>query len=141
MLVPTRIRLQLLDDNELSDWVNDGKLETAWIEYQLEKPGDIDEIDLKLNNFRSRSYPLQVFVDDTLVFDGDTETTLGYCTLSFPTARGRRVKIQLKGSSYVAAENKHAEVGGKKLDDGVARNDADAKGTLSIIEIDIHKKI
>lgn len=129
------------DDNELSDWVNDGKLETAWIEYQLEKPGDIDEIDLKLNNFRSRSYPLQVFVDDTLVFDGDTETTLGYCTLSFPKARGRRVKIQLKGSSYVAAENKHAEVGGKKLDDGVARNDADAKGTLSIIEIDIHKKI
>jgi len=129
------------DDNELSDWVNDGKLETAWIEYQLEKISDIDEIDLKLNNFRSRSYPIQVFVDDRLVYDGDTKTTLGYCTLSFPSTRGRRIKIQLKGSSYVAAENKHAEVGGKKLDDGVARNDAHAKGTLSIIEIDIHKKI
>jgi beta-galactosidase len=25
------------DDNELSDWVNDGKLGTAWVEYELEK--------------------------------------------------------------------------------------------------------
>lgn len=129
------------DDNELSDWVNDGNLTNAWIEYTLEKTSDVDEIDVKLNNFRSRSYPLQVYVDDKLVYDADTKTTLGYYTLAFPRTRGRRVKIQLKGSSYVAAENKHAEVGGKKLDDGVARNDANAKGTLSIIEIDIHKKL
>ena len=25
------------DDNELSDWVNDGNLSTAWIEYELDR--------------------------------------------------------------------------------------------------------
>ncbi|PRD49228.1 sugar-binding domain-containing protein [Sphingobacterium haloxyli] len=129
------------DDNELTDWVNDGTLQSAWIEYTLDKKSDIDEIDVKLNNFRSRSYPLQVFVDDKLVFDGKTKTTLGYYTLEIPRTQGRRVKIQLKGSSVVAAENQHAEIGGKKLDDGVARDDIGANGRLSIIEIDIHKKI
>lgn len=129
------------DDNELTDWVNDGTLQNAWIEYTLEKKSTIDEIDLKLNNFRSRRYPLQVFIDDKLVFDGDTKTTLGYYTLEIPSTQGRRVKIQLKGSSIVAAENQHAEVGGTKLDDGVARDDIGAKGRLSIIEIDIHKKL
>lgn len=47
------------DDNELSDWVNDGSLQHAWIEYTLAKAADIDEIDLKLNNFRSRAYPFR----------------------------------------------------------------------------------
>lgn len=129
------------DDNELSDWVNDGRRSTAWIEYTLEKVSDIDEIDVKLNNFRSRAYPLQIFIDDKLVFDGETETTLGYYTITVPRTRGRRVKVQLKDSSYVAAENLHAEIGGKKLDDGVARDDANARGTLSIIEIDIHSRL
>ncbi|TJZ61116.1 glycoside hydrolase family 2 protein [Sphingobacterium olei] len=129
------------DSNELSDWVNDGKLNTAWIEYTLAKKSDIDEIDLKLNNFRSRSYPIQIFVDDKLVYEGNTPTTLGYCTISFPKTSGRKVKVQLAGSSYIASENKHEEIGGKKLDDGVQRDDMNAKGTLSIIEIDIHKKI
>src|SRR5690606_34512279 len=100
-----------------------------------------DLIDVKLNNFRSRAYPLQIFIDDKLVFDGETETTLGYYTITVPRTRGRRVKVQLKDSSYVAAENLHAEIGGKKLDDGVARDDANARGTLSIIEIDIHSRL
>jgi beta-galactosidase len=33
------------------------------------------------------------------------------------------------------------EVGGKKLDDGVSRNDANAKGRLSIIEAEIYKRL
>jgi hypothetical protein len=129
------------DDNELTDWVNDERLQNAWIEYTLEKKSIIDEIDLKLNNFRSRSYPLQVFVDDKLVFDDKTETTLGYYTLKIPRTEGRRVKIQLKGSAVMTAENQHAEIGGQKLDDGVKRNNTNTKGTLSIIEIDIHKRL
>ena len=30
---------------------------------------------------------------------------------------------------------------GKKLDDGVARDDANAKGTLSIIEVEIYETV
>jgi len=33
------------------------------------------------------------------------------------------------------------EVSGKKLDDGVARNDIKAKGTLSIIEVEIYETV
>lgn len=130
---------QSYDDNELSDWVNDGQLGTAWITYTLQEKSNIDEIDLKLNNFRSRSYPLEVFVDDKLVFDGNTAVTLGYCTLSFPRTKGGKVTIKLKNAPFTAKENNQVEMGGKKLDDGVARNDANAKGTLSIIEADIHQ--
>lgn len=129
------------DDNELSDWVSDGKIQTAWAEYTLAKADFIDEIDVKLNNFRSRAYPLEIYVDDILIADIVTQPTLGYYTIALPKVKGKKVKLKLKGASYTAQENKHAEVGGKKLDDGVARNDANAKGTLSIIEIDIHKKI
>jgi len=130
---------QSYDDNELSDWVNDGQLGTAWITYTLEEKSAIDEVDLKLNNFRSRSYPLQIFVDEKLVFDGNTDVTLGYCTLSFPRTWGEKLTIKLKNAPFTARENNQVEMGGKKLDDGVARNDANAKGTLSIIEADIHQ--
>ncbi|NQD72849.1 beta-galactosidase, partial [Sphingobacterium shayense] len=99
----------------------------------------IDELDIKVNNFRSRSYPVQVFVDGNLVFDGNTKTTLGYDCILLPPTRGQRVKIQLKGASKIAQENKHSEIGGKKLDDGVLRDAAE--GTFSIIEFEAYEKM
>lgn len=131
--------LASFDDNELSDWANDGKLENAWVEYKLKEYSQIDELDIKVNNFRSRSYPVQVFVDGNLVFDGNTKTTLGYDCILLPPTRGQRVKIQLKGSSKIAQENKHSEIGGKKLDDGVLRDAAE--GTFSIIEFEAYEKM
>ncbi len=128
------------DDNELSDWVNDGKLETAWIEYELEKASVVDQIELKLNNFRSREYYLRITVDGEEVFKGLTEKTLGYTTLVCKPRTGKRVRIQLLQPATTTAITA-IEVNGKKLDDGVARNDANAKGTLSIIEAEIYKAI
>ncbi|WP_346238722.1 glycoside hydrolase family 2 protein [Niabella insulamsoli] len=129
------------DDNELSDWVNDGKLSTAWIEYELDQADVIDAVALKLNNFRSRSYPLIIYVDGKEVFKGNTTTSLGYCTIPVQSQKGKKIKIQLFGTSFVARQNNEVEVGGKKLDDGVARDDANAKGTLSIIEAEIYKMV
>jgi len=57
------------DDNELSDWVNDGQLSTAWIEYELEREAVVTEVNLKLNNFRTRTYPLRITVDGIEVFN------------------------------------------------------------------------
>lgn len=45
------------DDNELSEWKNDGKLSTAWITYTLEREAEIDDVCLKLQGWRTRSYP------------------------------------------------------------------------------------
>jgi hypothetical protein len=129
------------DDNERSEWVNDGKLSTAWIEYELEREAMISEITVKLNNFRTRVYALTVTVDGKEVFNGSTQTTLGYYTIKCKPQRGNKVRIQLSSVSPDKANNTETEVSGKKLDDGVARNDASAKGTLSIIEVEIYEDV
>ncbi|HEV7330958.1 MAG TPA: DUF4982 domain-containing protein [Flavisolibacter sp.] len=129
------------DDNELSDWVNDGKLSTAWIEYTLEREATVSEITLKLNNFRSRMYPLLITVDGKEAFNGNTQTTLGYYTIRCKPQKGTKVRIQLAGAAATNDSNAGVEVNGKKLDDGVARDDARAKGTISIIEAEIYEAL
>ena len=56
------------DDNELSEWKNDGKLSTAWITYTLEREAEIDDVCLKLQGWRTRSYPLEVFAGNKLIW-------------------------------------------------------------------------
>lgn len=129
------------DDNELSDWANDGKLPTAWIEYTLERETTVSEITLRLNNFKSKIYPLLITVDGKEIFKGNTQTTLGYYTIPCKAQKGKKVKIQLMGTASNKGEDSSVEVNGKKLDDGVARDDAKAKGTLSIIEIEFYEKL
>ncbi|MBC7949685.1 MAG: DUF4982 domain-containing protein [Chitinophagaceae bacterium] len=128
------------DDNELTDWVNDGILSTAWVEYELEREAPISEVTLKLNNFRSRSYPLRISVDGEQVFSDTTQRSLGYVTLTFPPRKGRKVKIELTNTSQTAGEQM-VEVSGKKLDDGVVRDDSKSKGRLSMIEVEIYERV
>ena len=128
------------DDNERTEWVNDGHLSTAWIEYELERPATISEIVIKLNNFRSRSYPLKITVDGKEAFNGKTETSLGYYTIKCNPQTGKRVRIQLAGVADTK-NNTEVEVSGKKLDDGVARDDVKAKGTLSILEVEFYEAL
>jgi hypothetical protein len=129
------------DDNELSDWVNDGQLGTAWVEYSLAREATISEVTLKLNNFRSRTYPLIITVDGKPAFNGLTKTTLGYYTISCTPQKGSKIRIQLAGASATTNASTGVEVNGKKLDDGVARDDAKAKGTLSIIEVEFYESL
>ncbi len=128
------------DDNELSDWFNDGKLNTAWIEYELDRQETVSEVTMKLNNFRSRSYPIRITVDGKEVFAGNTQTSLGYFTAICKPRPGKKVRIELTDAASNKGTNTMVEVGGQKLDDGVARDDSKAKGTLSIIEIEIYEK-
>lgn len=129
------------DDNELSDWVNDGDMNTAWIEYTLEKEATISEVTLRLNNFRSKVYPLRITMDDKETFNGSTQTTLGYYTIQCKPQKGKKVRIQLANTATSKEANTGTEVGGKKLDDGVMRNDAKSKGTLSIIEVEFYEAL
>ncbi|HEV8285165.1 MAG TPA: DUF4982 domain-containing protein [Chitinophagaceae bacterium] len=129
------------DDNERTEWVNDGNLSTAWIEYELERTATINEIVIKLNNFRSRRYPLIITVDGKEAFNGSTQTTLGYYTIKCKPQIGKIIRIQLKDASANKRENIGLEVSGKKLDDGVMRDDAKAKGTLSILEVEVYEAL
>ncbi|MBQ6861521.1 MAG: DUF4982 domain-containing protein [Alistipes sp.] len=86
------------DDNELSEWANDGRPETAWISYQLERRATIDEICMKLTGWRMRSYPIEIYAGDRLVWSGSTEKSLGYIHLNLKPVTADRFTIRLKGA-------------------------------------------
>ena len=131
------------DDNELSEWKNDGKLSTGWIKYELEHDANINEIDLKLTGWRMRSYPIQIYVGDTKVWEGETVKSLGYINIPFKPTRGRFVTIKLTGS----AEDKDAfggivEVAAKtagELDLFKEPNAAKVNGQLRIVEAEVYE--
>ena len=88
------------DDIELTEWKNDGKLSTAWITYTLERDAEIDDICIKLQRWRSRSYPLEVYAGNTLIWSGNTDKSLGYIHLNVEKpVRANTITIRLKGNT------------------------------------------
>ena len=90
--------MQSYDDNELSEWKNDGRLSTAWITYRMKRVACIDEVCLKLTGWRLRSYPLEIFADGQLIWSGNTEKSLGYIHLKVKPVTAREITIRLKGA-------------------------------------------
>ncbi len=134
------------DDNELSEWKNDGRLSTAWVTYRLARKTVIDDICLKLTGWRLRSYPLEVYAGKQLIWSGETERSLGYVHLK-PTQRvkANEFTIRLKG----AGKDKDAfggivevaEPAAGELDLFKAANGADSKNELRIVEIEFNERI
>ena len=128
------------DDNELSEWKNDGRLSTAWITYRLARKAVISDICLKLTGWRLRSYPLEVYAGKTLIWSGDTQRSLGYVHLT-PTQRvsTNEITIRLKG----AGKDKDAfggivevaEPAAGELDLFKAKNGDATHNELRIVEI------
>lgn len=133
------------DDNELTEWQNNGSITTGWIKYEMEKDAIVNEMDLKLTGWRMRSYPIQIFVDDIKVWEGETPKSLGYVNLKFKPTSGRFVTIKLTGNS----EDKDAfggivEVAAKtagELDLFKDPNATKQKGQLRIVEAEIYEFI
>ena len=134
------------DDNELSEWKNDGRLSTAWINYRLEKKSVIDNICLKLTGWRLRSYPLEIYAGKTLIWSGDTERSLGYIHLK-PTkqVKTNEITIRLKG----AGKDKDAfggivevaEPAAGELDLFKTKNGGETKSELRMVEIEFLENI
>ena len=134
------------DDNELSEWKNDGRLSTAWIKYRLEKKTVIDDICLKLTGWRLRSYPLEIYAGKTLIWSGETERSLGYIHLK-PTkqVKTNEITIRLKG----AGKDKDAfggivevaEPAAGELDLFKTKNGGETKSELRIVEIEFLENI
>lgn len=132
------------DDNELSEWMNSGKIANGWIKYELEQDAVIDQIDLKLTGWRMRSYPIQIFVGKTKVWEGETPKSLGYIHLSVKPTLGRFVTIKLTGAS----EDKDAFGGivevaaatAGELDLFKDPNGANGNGQLRIVEAEFYSK-
>ncbi len=133
------------DDNELSEWKNDGRLSTAWITYQLARMAQVDEVCLKLTGWRMRSYPLEIYADDELVWSGQTERSLGYVHIPVRPRMARSITIRLKG----AAQEKDAfgqvtEVAAPaagELDLFKAKDGEKVKSELRIVEVEFKEKL
>jgi beta-galactosidase len=87
------------DDNETTTWDSGRELATAWIRFELERPAQVNEITMKLADWRNRSYPLRILVDNEEVFRGDSERSLGYVSFAFAPTAGRTVRVELIGAS------------------------------------------
>ena len=129
------------DDNELSEWKNDGRQSTAWITYRLSKKTVVDDICLKLTGWRLRSYPLEVYAGKTLIWSGETERSLGYVHLKpVKAVKTDEITIRLKG----AGKDKDAfggivevtEPAAGELDLFKAKNGGETKNELRIVEIE-----
>lgn len=129
------------DDNELTEWLNDGKISTGWIKYSLEKKALVSEICLKLTGWRSRSYPIEILVDDTVVWKGETNQSLGYVTITTTPCKGKSVTIRLTGSNTEkdAFQNMIEVNGNKELDGFKDPKNQNTKGQLRIIETEIYE--
>ena len=136
------------DDNELSEWKNDGRLSTAWITYKLEKKTVLSDICLKLTGWRLRSYPLEIYAGKQLIWSGETERSLGYVHLT-PTkqVKTNEVTIRLKGAGKDEdafggiVEVAEPAAGELDLFKSKSKNSGDAKSELRIVEIEFIEKI
>ncbi len=67
-----------IDDNENSAWMSDGVLANSWITFNLERPAKVSDITLKMSGWRKRSYPVEVYAGDEMIWKGYTDKGLGY---------------------------------------------------------------
>ena len=129
------------DDNELSEWKNDGRLSSAWITYKLARKAIVDEICMKLTGWRLRSYPLDIYAGEQLIWSGETKRSLGYVHLT-PTQRVQtdEITIRLRGAGKdedaFGGIVEVAEPAAGELDLFKAPNGADTKNELRIVEIE-----
>jgi hypothetical protein len=129
------------DDNELTEWTNDGRIPTGWIKYELVKRADICEVVMKLTGWRSRRYPIRILVDDKEVFKDTTSLSLGYITIPFEPVSGKFVAIELIGTHFEkdAYEN-IVEISGQDELDLYHEPSGDYSGQLRIVEIEFYEK-
>ena len=131
------------DDNEMSEWTNNGKLSTGWITYELAEETRIDEISLKMTNWRRVSYPIDILIDGKKVWSGETNRSLGYILIPIEPTVGKKVTIQLTGAG--AEEDTFQNVielsGNKELDGFRMPENTNTEGQLRIIEAEVFQNL
>ncbi|AWK06332.1 beta-galactosidase [Flavobacterium crocinum] len=131
------------DDNELTEWRNDGNINTGTITYTLAKPSIVNEIVVKLTGWRSKIYPIRILADGQEVFKGNTTQSLGYITIPLKPVLAEKITIELIGINTEKDNfSKITEVDPtKELDLFKDKTSVDASGQLRIVEIEFYEKI
>ncbi|AXP80166.1 Beta-galactosidase [Mariniflexile rhizosphaerae] len=129
------------DDNELTEWTNDGRISTGQITYTLAKPSVVTTCVVKLTGWRTKSYPIRILADDEEVYQGKTWQSLGYITIPLKPVLAKKITIELVGDNTDKdAFDKIVEVDPtKELDLYKDKNATNAKGQLRIVEIEFYE--
>ncbi len=128
------------DDNEMSEWSNDGNLGNAWITYNLEREATINEICMKLTDWRSTSYPLEIFANNELIWSGETDKSLGYVHLSVKPVKTDKITISLKGST--SDSDAFGQIVEMEPDNQFEIDKSEGnRNVLSIVEIEFLEKV
>ncbi|MCR4033875.1 MULTISPECIES: glycoside hydrolase family 2 protein [Flavobacterium] len=131
------------DDNELTEWRNDGNINTGSITYTLSKPSIVNEVVAKFTGWRSKIYPIRILADGKEVFKGNTTQSLGYVTIPLEPVLAEKITIELIGANKEKdVFSKIVEVDPtKELDLYKDKTSVDAAGQLRIVEIEFYEKI
>ena len=133
------------DDNELTNWSNDGNLATGWIKYDFAEPATVSEVVMKLSRWRTTSYSLRISVDEKEVYQGDTARNLGYVTISFEPTAGKSLTVALQGVGQEEDAFNIVELSGQRDQADNRRGNRGRRGgnrnNLSIVEIEIYEKV
>ncbi|MES2240981.1 MAG: DUF4982 domain-containing protein [Bacteroidota bacterium] len=127
------------DDNELTEWAN-SKDGNPRIEYELEREATISQVVLKVSGWKSKKYPIKIFVDNQQVFNGSTPISLGYVTLDCIPTKGKKVKIELSGATKDSDEINIVEITGK-VDQAGLKKGENSNQQLRIIEVEFYEPI
>ena len=126
------------DTYENTSWESANDLEKAWITYTLAEETVIDDICMKTKNFRSSTYPIEVYADSVKVWEGNTPKALSYIHIPLKNApKAKKYTIRLRGAS----SDRDAFGAVKEMD---SRNDEKkARGgrSLKIIEMEFLKNM
>lgn len=131
------------DDNELTEWRNDGRMNTALITYQLEREATLSECVLKLTGWRMREYPIRILVNGQTVYNGTTPRSLGYVTLPLEAVKGDLVTIALVGANTEKDAFGHIQEldSNQELDLFHDPNAQKMRGQLRIIEVEFYEAV
>ncbi|WP_035651066.1 sugar-binding domain-containing protein [Flavobacterium sp. ASV13] len=131
------------DDNELTEWRNDGNISTGSITYTLAKPSIVNEAVIKFTGWRTKIYPIRILADGKEVFKGNTTQSLGYITIPLEPILAEKITIELIGANTEKdGFSKIVEVDPtKELDLYKDKTSVDATGQLRIVEIEFYEKI
>lgn len=134
-----------IDRNERTTWVSSPRPADAWITFTLSVPCPVDELVMKMGDWRNKSYPIEVLADGgpdeggepICIWRGSTPKSLSYVHVPLRGVTARRLTVRLVG----AADSGDAFGAVQELD--ARNNDTVTKGngSLRIVEAQVIEKI
>lgn len=129
---------QSYDTYENTCWTSAGDTDSAYVTYTLCENTKIDDICMKMKDFRSTSYPIAVYAGDSLVWKGWTPKSLSFIHIPLHKAPATaRYTIRMtgectKGDAFGAV---------KEMDSSNDEKKTSGRRQLKIIEIEFLKNL